>query len=248
MMTERELSRRARYRLAVLRHAEEVSGSVAATCRYYGISRQCHYIWLRGYEAEGLEGLRDRSSAPHHTPHATKADVVEKKLWLRQQYHFGPAKIAMYLDRYHDVKVSSSGVWRILKKVGRSHRIDSEEFYRLLEGQVIDDVNLFNVKLQEWEDYYNYDRPPRRTHRPDTLRTTPTESPEPTVVGLRQLHSAAVSRRARAIHPTVDRVPSPHTHRAGRTGRTGCPACADRSSDRRRGPVRQRAGVAGVGA
>ncbi|MEJ8655005.1 hypothetical protein [Streptomyces sp. MS1.AVA.4] len=30
MMTERELSRRARHRLAVLRHVEEVSGSVAA--------------------------------------------------------------------------------------------------------------------------------------------------------------------------------------------------------------------------
>ena len=43
---------------------------------------------------------------------------MEKILWLRQQYHFGPAKIAMYLERYHDVKVSSSGVWRILKKVG----------------------------------------------------------------------------------------------------------------------------------
>ncbi|MCX5014915.1 helix-turn-helix domain-containing protein [Streptomyces sp. NBC_00555] len=254
------------------------------------MSRQCYYTWLRRYEAEGIDGLKDRSSAPHHTPHATKSDVVEKTLWLRQQYHFGPAKIAMYVERYHDVKVSSSGIWRILKKVGlnrlpasqhykrcstrlkryekqrpghqlqvdvkfieplgqtgrkrrcwpvhrhrrlhadpgparlsaqrpedrdpvhrsrpgqaalrhrvdpdrqrsgirlsvplarsrpghrprpvssprtprlngkveRSHRIDSEEFYRLLEGQVIDEVSLFNTKLQEWEDYYNYDRP-----------------------------------------------------------------------------------------
>lgn len=64
------------------------SGSVAATCRYYGISRQCYYVRLRRYEAEGLEGLKDRSSAPHHTPHATQADVVEKILRLRQQYHF----------------------------------------------------------------------------------------------------------------------------------------------------------------
>ncbi|CAL9279272.1 MULTISPECIES: IS481 family transposase [Streptomyces] len=288
-MTERELARRARHRLAVLRHAEEVSGNIAATCRYYGISRQCFYTWRRRYEAEGLDGLKDRSSAPHHTPRATTADVVEKILWLRRQYHFGPAKIAMYLQRYHDVAISTSGVWRILKKVGlnrlpasqrykrrsirwkryekqrpghqlqvdvkfieplgqsgrkkryyqytaiddctrlrvlrayprndqktaiqfidyvlsklpfaveqvqtdngqefgqafhwhlldkgighvrikprtprlngkveRSHRIDSEEFYRLLEGQVIDDVNLFNSKLQEWEDYYNYHRP-----------------------------------------------------------------------------------------
>lgn len=41
----------------------------------------------------------------------------------------------------------------------RSHRIDAEEFYRLLEGQVIDDVNLSNDRLQQREDYYNYDRP-----------------------------------------------------------------------------------------
>ena len=34
-MTERELARRAQRRLAVLRHVEEVSGNVAATCRYY---------------------------------------------------------------------------------------------------------------------------------------------------------------------------------------------------------------------
>lgn len=105
MMTERELSRRARHRLAVLRHVEEVSGSVAATGRYYGISRQCSYIWLRRVlRGRRTGGLRDRSStphrtAPHHTPHATKADIVEKILWLRQQYHFGPAKIAMYLQR-----------------------------------------------------------------------------------------------------------------------------------------------------
>jgi transposase InsO family protein len=48
---------------------------------------------------------------------------------------------------------------RLNGKVERSHRIDSEEFYRLLEGQVIDDANLFSDKLQEWEDYYNYHRP-----------------------------------------------------------------------------------------
>lgn len=32
-------------------------------------------------------------------------------------------------------------------KAERSHMIDSQEFYRLLEGQVIDDVNFFNDKL-----------------------------------------------------------------------------------------------------
>lgn len=41
--SERELERRAKHKLAVLRHAEEVSGSVAATCRCYGITPTCFY-------------------------------------------------------------------------------------------------------------------------------------------------------------------------------------------------------------
>ena len=48
---------------------------------------------------------------------------------------------------------------RLNGKVERSHRIDSDEFYQLLQGQVIDDANVFAEKLQEWEDYYNYHRP-----------------------------------------------------------------------------------------
>jgi transposase-like protein len=79
-MTDRELERRANRRLAVLRHVEEVSGNVAATCRYYGISRQCYYGWLRRYEANGLDGLKDRSSRPHHSPRVTQAEVIEKIL------------------------------------------------------------------------------------------------------------------------------------------------------------------------
>jgi transposase InsO family protein len=48
---------------------------------------------------------------------------------------------------------------RLNGKAERSHRIDAEEFYRLLDGVIIDDAQVFNDKLQEWEDYYNYHRP-----------------------------------------------------------------------------------------
>ena len=45
-------------------------------------------------------------------------------------------------------------------KVERSHRVDDEEFYQLLDKDGIsDDIHLFNEKLREWEDYYNYHRP-----------------------------------------------------------------------------------------
>ena len=55
------------------------------------------YGWLRRYEADGLDGLKDRSSRPHNSPKVTQAEVIEMILWLRKHYHFGPAKIAMYL-------------------------------------------------------------------------------------------------------------------------------------------------------
>ncbi len=117
-MTERELARAAAHRLAIIRHAQEVSGSVAKTCRYYGISRNAYYKWFRRYEEFGEEGLRDRSRRPHHMPQATHTEVVGKILYLRQSYHFGPQKISMYLKRYHEVEISTSGVWRILKRLG----------------------------------------------------------------------------------------------------------------------------------
>ena len=45
-------------------------------------------------------------------------------------------------------------------KVERSHRVDDQEFYQLLDKDGIsDDIHLFNDKLREWEDYYNYHRP-----------------------------------------------------------------------------------------
>jgi transposase InsO family protein len=45
-------------------------------------------------------------------------------------------------------------------KVERSHRVDDQEFYQLLDADGIrDDIHLFNDKLREWEDYYNYHRP-----------------------------------------------------------------------------------------
>lgn len=289
--SENDLVRRANRRLAVLKHAEEVSGNVAATCRYYGISRNIFYRWKRRYEDEGLDGLKDRSSAPLHCPTVTHPEVVEKIIHLRKHYHFGPMKIMMYLKRYHDVEISTSHVWRILKrlnmnrlpasqrykrysgrrkryyqytaiddctrlrvlrayprsdqktaiqfldyvlsrlpfqvekvqtdngaefqssfhwhvldrgighiyirpatprlngKVERSHRIDAEEFYRLLDGVVEDDAGLFNEKLREWEDYYNYHRPHGGLGGQTPYERLLQKTQAQTVTGDRQSHS-----------------------------------------------------------
>jgi transposase-like protein len=81
-MTDRELERRANRRLAVLRHVEEVSGNVAATCRYYGISRQCYYGW----RPRRLEGPL-QPAAPLTAGHPSRSDredpLVAEALPLR---------------------------------------------------------------------------------------------------------------------------------------------------------------------
>ena len=129
-MDDREPQRKIRHRLAVLRHAEEVSGNVVATCRYYGISRTVFFKWCNRFDEPGAEGLRDRSSRPHHSPTATKGEVVERIVHLRQNCHFGPARVAMYLKRYHDVEVSSSGVWRVLHRLGLGRLPANQRYQR----------------------------------------------------------------------------------------------------------------------
>lgn len=75
-------------------------------------------------------GLRDRSSAPHHSPNATDADIVSKIVYLRQNYHFGPLKIQMYLKRYHDIDIACSAVYRILKRLGLNRLPASQRYQR----------------------------------------------------------------------------------------------------------------------
>jgi transposase len=116
-VTEQELSRRARRRLAIIRHAQEVTGNVALTRRYYGISCHSYDRWFRRYQAEGLDGLRDCSERPLASPRATNTQVVAKIIYLRQHYHFRPAKIAMYPSAT-TTSTSALGVWRILKRLG----------------------------------------------------------------------------------------------------------------------------------
>jgi len=48
---------------------------------------------------------------------------------------------------------------RLNGKVERNHKIDKDEFYRMLEGVLTDDTDLFNEKLKEWENIYNFSRP-----------------------------------------------------------------------------------------
>ncbi len=61
---EQRLDRRARHRLAIIRQAEEVTGNVAQTCRYYGISRNAYYIWYRRYQPKASRACATAPAGP----------------------------------------------------------------------------------------------------------------------------------------------------------------------------------------
>jgi transposase InsO family protein len=69
---------------------------------HYGISRKTGYKWLAQYESYGALGLSDRSRRPHHSPHATDADVVELLVALRRRHPRWGAKklLAVAARRY----------------------------------------------------------------------------------------------------------------------------------------------------
>jgi transposase len=129
-VTEPQLTRMAKRRLAILRHAEEITGNLSLTCRYYGSSRPCCSSWRRRYHAHGLDGLGDRSHRPQVSPNATRTEVVGKIIDLGQHDHVGPARIARYLARYHDLQLSPSGGWRILKRLGLNRLPASQRHQR----------------------------------------------------------------------------------------------------------------------
>ena len=92
-MTQHEQIRLVHWRHKILREADAVPRSVAFVCRGYGISRKTFYKWRNRYAAHGLDGLRDRAHIPLHCPTATPPEIVERILYLRQHYHFGPWRI-----------------------------------------------------------------------------------------------------------------------------------------------------------
>jgi transposase len=94
------------------------------------LNLQTYYTWAKRLAEEGADGLKDRSKAPKTSPRAISSEIVGKIIHLRQNYHFGPQKISMYLKRYHDVTISNSGVWRILKRLDLNRLPSSQRYKR----------------------------------------------------------------------------------------------------------------------
>ena len=128
-MTKADQVRQVAWRDKLLQFAAATNRGVGYACRHFGVSRKTYYKWKARHRLHGAAGLCDQSRAPRQSPRATPPDVVRKILYLRQQYHFGPGKIADYLKRFHQIAVARSTVHRLLGKHGM-HRLPANQKHR----------------------------------------------------------------------------------------------------------------------
>src|SRR5437899_5622629 len=62
--------------------------TVMEVASQWGVSRRTLHRWLARYEAEGLEGLGDRSHRPERCPHQMQAEVEVRVLELRRTHRY----------------------------------------------------------------------------------------------------------------------------------------------------------------
>lgn len=67
---------------------------VSHVAKELGVSRQCAHRWLARFEAEGLEGLRDRSSRPRRMPRRTPPGIEAGVLAARAELRAGRDRVA----------------------------------------------------------------------------------------------------------------------------------------------------------
>jgi Integrase core domain len=134
---------------------QEVPGHDHHTNRVRETGSGSHGPILRSVPTNRLSQHLDRSSGSRQERLPFRVEVIQTDNGVE----FGASFHWHVLDKGAGQVDSKPRTPRLNGNVERSHRIDAEEFYRLLEGVVIDDAQVFNDKLQEWEDFYNYHRP-----------------------------------------------------------------------------------------
>src|SRR3954454_10060138 len=94
--------------------------SVKEVAADWSVSRQTLHTWLARYEAEGLEGLSDRSHRPDSCPHQMAAEVEARVLEMRRAHgSWGPHRLMVELARKGVSPVpSESAVYRCLVRAG----------------------------------------------------------------------------------------------------------------------------------
>lgn len=94
--------------------------TVTQVARDWEVARQTVHVWLERYEADGLEGLSNRSHRPARCPHQMLAGVEAQLLEMRRaKPYWGARRLALELARKGiQPAPSKSAVYRSLVRAG----------------------------------------------------------------------------------------------------------------------------------
>jgi transposase len=111
-----------RRQINCLLHGQQIQ-NIQEACRLFGISRVTYYRWLHRLIEGSFDPqvLAPRSRRPHDQPRRIEGDLREEILRFREEFHYGPARIAWYLRR-QDKVVSANGVYKVLRRAGMPFR------------------------------------------------------------------------------------------------------------------------------
>ena len=97
---------------------------------------------------------------PHNIVLRTPPHIEEKILYLRKKYHLGQVRISWYLERYHGIKISSAGVYQVLKRNdmnrlprnARKRTVQTKRYEKQVPGHHIQvDVKFLTFPSQDGE-------------------------------------------------------------------------------------------------
>lgn len=136
----------------ILDRAEAVG--VTAACREFNVTNALIYRWREKLKTNGLSGLVDKSSRPHHQPRKTTQWIIDKVLNLkRQKPEIGIEAASQHLARFEAVELTPNTVGKIFKKNGLpdGDAASSEAMYKVRrdDGKLVEQA--LEKELGEWE-------------------------------------------------------------------------------------------------
>jgi len=143
---DRQAQRDIRRKLKCLQFAQDCR-SVVLTCRKFGVARSSFCRWEALFKEKGEAGLINSKPCPKNLPLRTPARIEEKILHLRRTYHFGPDRIAWYLARYHQNKISGKGVY---VERGGSHPLVCRESRECPQPLCVVPDSIRHIWLNDW--------------------------------------------------------------------------------------------------
>jgi transposase InsO family protein len=126
-MSHRNARLTPRGRQLLVQRVREQGMPVSHVAQAMGISRQCAHRWVRRFDEEGLAGLEDRSSRPHHSPRATEVRKEQRVIAARRKHGCGPAQLAELTG------VPERTMSRILRRAGEPRLCECDP----MTGEVI---------------------------------------------------------------------------------------------------------------